>query len=267
MPGPWKAWKSKSSFSPLPTAPWKSRQKREIPTFPQPGIAPDGKVENQNQVSHFSTRSVATMTAVYLSSEPKTKKGDRPLRSLLNIVFQDHAVLETKLDFRIILRLENADVGWRVCFPGGKTGDRQRISGKSTGNPCQSPVCDEMRGQTGDRQRISGKSTGNPCQSPVCDEMRGQTGDRQRISGKSTGNPCQSPVCGGMRGQTGDRQRISGKCGRKFMSVPSLLERVGRTKPIAGKVVWGEGVREGGAAGSGGSGLGRFGRRLRPGVV
>ena len=37
MPGPWKAWKSRSGFSPLPTAPWESRQRREIPTFPQPG--------------------------------------------------------------------------------------------------------------------------------------------------------------------------------------------------------------------------------------
>ena len=56
MPGPWKEGKSKSSFSPLSTAPWESRRRREIPTFPQPGIAPDGKVENQNQVSHFPTR-------------------------------------------------------------------------------------------------------------------------------------------------------------------------------------------------------------------
>jgi hypothetical protein len=48
------------------------------------------------------------MTAIYLFSEPKTKKGDRPLRGLVNIKFQDHAVLETELDFRIILRLENA---------------------------------------------------------------------------------------------------------------------------------------------------------------
>jgi hypothetical protein len=56
MTGSWKAWKSKSSFSPLPTPPWKSRQQREIPTFPQPGVAPDGKVENHNQVFHFPTR-------------------------------------------------------------------------------------------------------------------------------------------------------------------------------------------------------------------
>jgi len=57
MPGPRKGWKSRSSFSPLSTAPWESRQRREIATFPQPGIAPDGKVENRNAVSHFPTRS------------------------------------------------------------------------------------------------------------------------------------------------------------------------------------------------------------------
>jgi hypothetical protein len=52
----------------------------------------------------------ATMTAVYLSSEPKTKRGDRLLRGSLNVAFQGHIRLETKLDFRIILRLENANL-------------------------------------------------------------------------------------------------------------------------------------------------------------
>jgi len=56
MAVPWKERKSTSSFPSLSTAPWKSRQRREIPTFPQLGVAPDGKVENQNQVSHFPTR-------------------------------------------------------------------------------------------------------------------------------------------------------------------------------------------------------------------
>jgi hypothetical protein len=56
MTGPWKAWKSKSSFPPLSTPPWKSRRRREIPTFPQPRVAPDGKVENHHQVFHFPTR-------------------------------------------------------------------------------------------------------------------------------------------------------------------------------------------------------------------
>ena len=39
MPGPWKARKSKSGFPTLPTVPWKSRQQREISTFPQPRFA------------------------------------------------------------------------------------------------------------------------------------------------------------------------------------------------------------------------------------
>src|SRR5579859_453981 len=30
----WKLWKTKSRFPIAPTAPWKSRQHREIPTFP-----------------------------------------------------------------------------------------------------------------------------------------------------------------------------------------------------------------------------------------
>ena len=68
MPGPWKEWKSKSSFTTLSTVPWKSRKKREISTFPQPGFVPVGKVENQTQVSHFSTRGFAT-TAICLLSE------------------------------------------------------------------------------------------------------------------------------------------------------------------------------------------------------
>src|SRR5450756_621806 len=163
MPGPWKAWKSKSSFSPLFTAPWESRQRREIPTFPQPsgnevrggkGYGNAGSmesVEKQKQLfpsfhsplgispkardSHIPTAwhcpgwesgkpkpgfplfhaGHATTTAVCLFSEPKTKKGDRPLRGLLNHVFQDHARLETELSFRIILRLENAPSPGRSC--------------------------------------------------------------------------------------------------------------------------------------------------------
>src|SRR5216684_9392525 len=31
---PWKLWKTKNRFPIAPTAPWKSRQQREIPTFP-----------------------------------------------------------------------------------------------------------------------------------------------------------------------------------------------------------------------------------------
>jgi hypothetical protein len=91
MPGPWKAWKSRSSFSPLSTA------------WHRPGWK-SGKPKSGFPLSHAG---LATMTTVSLFSEQKTKKGDRPLRGLL-IIFQDHLVLETESDFRIILRLENA---------------------------------------------------------------------------------------------------------------------------------------------------------------
>jgi len=77
MAVPWKERKSTSSFPSLSTAPWKSRKKREIPTFPQPGIAPDGKVENQSQVSHFPTRGSQRQLPVCPDLEPKTKNGDR----------------------------------------------------------------------------------------------------------------------------------------------------------------------------------------------
>ena len=53
MPGPWKAWKSKSSFPTLSTAPWKSRQQREIPTFPQPGFAAMGKWKTKSRFPTF----------------------------------------------------------------------------------------------------------------------------------------------------------------------------------------------------------------------
>jgi hypothetical protein len=68
MTGPWKEWKSESSFSTLSTVPWKSRGRREISTFPPPGFAPDGRVENQTQVSHSSTRGFAMIAIVWLLS-------------------------------------------------------------------------------------------------------------------------------------------------------------------------------------------------------
>ena len=51
----WKVWKSKNRISPLSTVPWKSRKEREISTFPQLRRLGRGKVENQEQVSHFPT--------------------------------------------------------------------------------------------------------------------------------------------------------------------------------------------------------------------
>jgi hypothetical protein len=62
----WKAWKSETRISPLPTTPWKSRKTGEIPTFPQLRRRDGGKVENQEQVSHFPT-------AFWWVKEEKTK--------------------------------------------------------------------------------------------------------------------------------------------------------------------------------------------------
>src|ERR1017187_4080007 len=102
------------------------KQKQLFPSFHSPlGISPkardshiptawhcpgweSGKPKSGFPLSHAGH---ATTTAVCLFSEPKTKKGDRPLRGLLNHVFQDHARLETELCFRIILQLENAITG------------------------------------------------------------------------------------------------------------------------------------------------------------
>ena len=108
MTGPWKARKSKSSFPSLSPAPWESRKHREIPTFPPPGFAPDGKVENQKQVSHFPTGGSRRPTHVpYLRNQNPRKEVGRCAASS-SFIFQDHSVLEPDSDFRIILGLENA---------------------------------------------------------------------------------------------------------------------------------------------------------------
>src|ERR1019366_7140867 len=110
MPGPWKAWKSKSSFSPLSTAPWESRQRREIPTFPQPGIAPDGKVENQNQVSHFPTRGMRRRPRfVYLQNQEPRKEIGRFAASSITVFritldWKQNSVSGSSFDWKMLCR-------------------------------------------------------------------------------------------------------------------------------------------------------------------
>src|ERR1035437_9547899 len=77
MPGPWKAWKSKSSFSPLSTALGNLAKGARFPhshSLACPGWE-SGKPKSGFPLSHAGH---ATTTAVCLFSEPKTKKGDRP---------------------------------------------------------------------------------------------------------------------------------------------------------------------------------------------
>ncbi len=67
---------------------------------------------------------LATTMSVSLLSSPKPKKGSRPRRGLLFITFQDHLVLETESDFRIIIGLENARPAIRS--PGVRRAHRPR---------------------------------------------------------------------------------------------------------------------------------------------
>jgi len=58
MAGLWKAWKTKSRFPTLPTSPLEiSPKAARFPHFHSSGGEADGKVENQEQVSHFPTAS------------------------------------------------------------------------------------------------------------------------------------------------------------------------------------------------------------------
>ena len=110
MAAPWKERKSTSSFPSLSTAPLGISQKARdfhIPTaWHRPGWK-SGKPKSGFPLSHAG---LATTTSVSVYSEPKYKKGIRPLRGPLPTAFQDHAVLETKPGFRIILGLENAAI-------------------------------------------------------------------------------------------------------------------------------------------------------------
>jgi len=72
MPGPWKAWKTKGGFSTLSTVPWKSRRKREIPTFPPPGFAAMEKWKTKSRFPTFP-QPLATMTPV-LSLKTKNQR-------------------------------------------------------------------------------------------------------------------------------------------------------------------------------------------------
>jgi hypothetical protein len=71
-----------SSHAPLEISP----KAGEIPTFPQPRVAPDGKVENHKAGFQLSHAGRATTATVYMYSKSKTKQRDRPLRGLLSLL-------------------------------------------------------------------------------------------------------------------------------------------------------------------------------------
>src|ERR1035438_3873183 len=111
MPGPWKAWKSKSSFSPLSTAPWESRQRREIPTFPQPGMPRMGKWKTKIRFPTFPRGACDDDRGLSVFRTKNQERRSARFAASSITFFRIHARLETELCFRIILRLENADVG------------------------------------------------------------------------------------------------------------------------------------------------------------
>ena len=130
MPGPWKAWKTKNRFSTLPTAPWKSRQKRaSFPHSHSSDDEADGKVENQKQVFHFPTAFLffqeENRAGGFAPARASTPFGHRKERrprqyrwfrvGVFRLIcignkppFQAHVVLETNSHFRLIFELENA---------------------------------------------------------------------------------------------------------------------------------------------------------------
>src|ERR1019366_7921695 len=107
MAGPWGEWKTKSRFPTLPTGPWKSRQHREIPTFPPPGFPPDGGLEKQKQGFHFPPPGPRPRP-FFLSHPTKTQKGVRSGTPGHTSGFHAHSALEPSCSFMLILRLENA---------------------------------------------------------------------------------------------------------------------------------------------------------------
>src|SRR5438105_3261003 len=123
MTAPWKAWKTKSRFPTLSTAPWKFRKRREIPTFPQPPAVVGGRRENRGRGKNCGPWENGNPKPGFpLSHRPdslRRKEGDRfeqapegaerkPFSAAARLPFQYHLALETKVDFSIILRLENA---------------------------------------------------------------------------------------------------------------------------------------------------------------
>src|ERR1035438_8704634 len=134
MPGPWKAWKSKSSFSPLSTAPWESRQRREIPTFPQPGMPRMGKWKTKIRFPTFPRGACDDDRGLSVFRTKNQERRSARFAASSITFFRIHARLETELCFRIILRLENAGGVWRSdSYFGGGCGGERVFAGRCDG--------------------------------------------------------------------------------------------------------------------------------------
>src|ERR1022692_4945464 len=122
MTGRWKAWETTNRFPPLPPARWKSRKGGEIPTFPPPGVAPLGSVENQTAVFHTPQRSSRRRfrlphpnTRTQPSGVPpeRQEKGRKPLSCHFSIIlrWKRKSVSVSFLDWKMLVGLSGGNPG------------------------------------------------------------------------------------------------------------------------------------------------------------
>ena len=107
MPGPWKAWKTKSRLShsfhrPLEISP--RARDSHIPTARRRG---HGKVENQKRVSHFPT-AARVDDSCSLSRKPKTKERKSAATRPPSFSYPTFPSCRTT-DFMLIFQLESAE--------------------------------------------------------------------------------------------------------------------------------------------------------------
>src|SRR5579862_1911721 len=89
MPGPWKAWKTKLRFPPLPPAPWKSRKSSEIPHFHRPSLRRMEKWKTKTRFPPFPRGASGDDHGFRLKTQTKRKEVGRCAASSL-LLFGAH---------------------------------------------------------------------------------------------------------------------------------------------------------------------------------
>src|ERR1017187_2195963 len=104
MTGRWKAWETKNRFPPLPPARRRPAGERGKPNsgFPHSPATTNAALSSEHQNQTLG--------------RPARKTGERSLTARSPLPFQYHLALGTKVDFSIILRLENANPGQTPGF-------------------------------------------------------------------------------------------------------------------------------------------------------
>jgi hypothetical protein len=107
MPGRWKAWKSKSGFPTLSTAPWKSRKQREISTFPQPGFAAMEKWKTKSRFPTFPQPLATTILVLSFQTQKPGKEIGRYAASscslfTITLYWKRNSVSGSSLDWKML---------------------------------------------------------------------------------------------------------------------------------------------------------------------